>query len=74
MAQYLASTRYLCNDGPCSDRDNVVMDAVGRDADECGWGCGERDLGWICRSKAAAEKVKLVLENIGMSADVARLP
>lgn len=73
MTEFIVSTFYK-SDGMSFEKDEIAMDAVGRDTDESGWGCGERDLGWICESKDEAEQVKVALESVGMVADVAELP
>lgn len=69
---YLVSTFYTF-DGSFG-QDDAATTAVGREPDETGCGCGERDLGWICATKdEAALVVATSLESIGMTADVARL-
>jgi hypothetical protein len=53
-------------------QDDVAEKAVGREHDESGWGCGERDIGWICRTEGAANKIKAALEKIGMPVSIFR--
>ena len=40
MYNFQVNTFYK-SDGTSFDKDDVAMDAVGRDAEESGWGCGE---------------------------------
>lgn len=68
MAQYQVSTFYECDDD--FHLDAVAANAVGRDIDECGWGFGERDVGWLCNSKAEVKRVVKALKSVGMVADV----
>jgi hypothetical protein len=66
------STFYAC-DGMLFDKDEIAMDAVGRDTDDSGWGSGERDLGWTCKTLREAQKIAIALENIGMPAAVEKI-
>jgi hypothetical protein len=59
-------------DGVSSDRDAAATKAVGREPEESGWGGGERDVGWICRTEGAANKIKTALEKIGMPVSIFR--
>ena len=72
MDNFLVSTFYA-TDGTSFEQDEIAMDAVGRDTDESGWGGGERDLGWLCETESEANEIKAALENIGMTADIAKL-
>jgi hypothetical protein len=67
--EFLVSTVY----GRTTDDfylDDLATKAVGREIDECGWGGGERDVGWICESEDEVEQVKTALKSIGLVPDV----
>lgn len=66
--RYRVSTSYKCDTD--FSLDAIATEAVGREIDECGWGCGERDIGWLCSSKVEVKRVKKALESVGMVADV----
>lgn len=70
--QYEVTTFYLC-DGLSFPLDEEAMNAVGRDTDSSGWGCGERDLSWSCKSRAEAHAAWQALKDIGMDAIIIRM-
>ncbi len=50
--------------------DEVAEKAVGRVRDFSGAGCGERDLGWVVKSRREAHEFKRALEKVGLTAEV----
>lgn len=73
MAKFEVSTSYE-TDGSSFDRDAAAIAVVGGDPEESGWGCGQRDLGWLCETRREANEVKVALESIGMPVSIMRLP
>ena len=69
MARFEVSTWYPC-DGLSFDRDEVAFSAAGRESDDSGWGCGEREHSWTCKTKSTAEKMKRALEGAGFDVHV----
>lgn len=69
MTEFLVSTFYSC-DGLNFDRDAVATLAAGGEAEESGWGMGERDLGWICETKSEADEIAKALEKVGFEVDI----
>jgi hypothetical protein len=61
-------TAYDYSDYP--DMDHVVRNAVGRDPDYAGTDFSTRDLGWVCETEAEVERVRRVLEGLGLRAKI----
>jgi hypothetical protein len=50
--------------------DEPIIKAAGRDVTDTGCGFGQRDLGWVCKSKGEALAIKAKLEKNGYQAKV----
>jgi hypothetical protein len=50
-------------------RDDAAKQAAGRASDFSGFGFGQRDLGWNCKSEFEAERIKRALDKIGLRAE-----
>ena len=50
--------------------DGFAESAAGRKPDFSGYGFGERDLGWVCKTDWEAQKMKRALDKIGLRAEI----
>jgi hypothetical protein len=51
-------------------RDEAAAHAAGRRSDFSGFGSGDRDLGWVCKSEFEAERIKRALSKIGLTSAI----